>query len=285
MARQAIEAPTPRPPRFGLIASAPTIDNQDRWEQGFKFAPEACGASGRVSVGCRGNTDQLDSDAGPGTVEGDPFVVYSWDECSTFGFRARDYQGRARRQLEVTRSWEIANELWTGELRDGDGLANRVLTDTASDVLTSAPATPQLALACVDAGVSQGGKGRQGMVHMTPQMLTVLVTAYALHLEGTTWVTPNGHIVVPDAGYTGSGPTNGGVPNPATVSQWIYGTSMIFLRLGAIEILPNNFDQAVDRDTNLVTMYSQELVAYEWDECVHVAAETNLVPCLTGGIS
>lgn len=285
MAKQAIEAPAPRPPRFGLIASAPTIDNQDRWQEGFKFAPENCGSSGRVSVGCRGNTDTLDSDTGPTTVEGDPFVVYSWDECSTFGFLARDYQGRARRQLLATRSFQMADELWSGTLRDADTLANRVLTDPESDVLTNGAASEVSALACVDSAVLTASQGRQGMVHMTPQLLVHLKNMNVVQLEGTTWTTPNGNIIVPDAGYDGSGPVTGGVPTPAGDSQWIYGTGLIYLRMADIEILPGDFAQAVDRSTNLVTFYAQQLVAYEWDECVHFAAEVDVPLCLVGGVS
>lgn len=294
--REPIAAPPARPPRFGLFASASVSDGgAARWQQGFAFQPEACGASGRVAVECEGDTSALDIADRPGTVGGMPFAVYATDECSTFGFSARDWQGRARRQLAATESYEVAAELWTGSLgltiddRDGNPQPVRSLAKAGADTLTSAgsAADPIDALALIEQGLAQCNRGRQGMVHITPQMLTYLVTNDSVRLDGTTYITPNGHIVVPDAGYPGTGP-NG---EPASSTQWAYGTSMIAVLVGPVELIPGTLEdarsmaQALDRSVNTAVVYAQRLAAWLWDECCHVAAQVDLPMPLVGGAS
>lgn len=284
-----IDAPPARPPRYGLIASAEVVEDlTSRWEGGFTFAPEGCGNSGRASTPCAGTTDSLDSAAGnPPVVEGEPFVVWAKDECSTFGFNARDYAGRARRQLEATQSFQVAQELWEGTLASADGLPNRALVDSGSDTVTTAPTGLQTALACLEQGLAQCGQGRRGMIHLTPQLLTHLVGAQIGFREGNQVVTALGTLLVADAGYSGSGP--GGVP--ATTAQWMYATSLIQIRLSAIDLIPGNFTEAmdraraVDRRTNRVRLYAERLAAYAWDECCHLAAEVDIPACAIGGAS
>lgn len=287
MARNGISAPSPRPPKYGLVATAPTIDDQQEWHDGARFAPEGCNASGRVAVGCRGDTTELDSNANPAVIGFDPFVVYATDWCSSFGFQSRDYKGRAQRALLAAQSFQIADELWSGSLNDDatSPTDNRELVDPSSDVLTNGAVSPLDALACVEAGLASYGQGRQGMVHVTAQMLPYLVNNYVVRLDGTTYVTPNGHLLVPDAGYDGSGPLLNGAPQPALTSQWMFGTSMLYLRMSDIEV-PGDYTTNLDRSTNTVTFYAQRMVGVEWgDECAHVAAEINIAPCLTGGAS
>lgn len=291
MARQAVEAPTPRPPRFGLVAAASVIDDGRDWAQGFKFNPEGCGASGRIPVECVGNTDTMDEPSRRPLVEGDPFAIYSANDCeTTFGFAQADYEARARRALETTRSYEIANEVWRGDLTQGaGGLVNLPLTSTEGDVVTSAAADPVDALACLEQALAQAVKGRQGMVHVTPQLLTHLRNQYVVELVGNTYMTPNGHIVVPDAGYDGSGP--GATPTPAGATQWAYATSMIGLRLSTVDVIPGsladakNFAAATNRATNKVRVWATQLVAYVWDECALLQAEIDLPVCAIGGVS
>lgn len=291
MTRQAVEAPTPRPPRFGIVAAASTIEDGTDWAAGFKFNPEGCGAGGRVIVECAGNTGAMDEPSRRPLVEGDPFAIYAANECeTTMGFMQADYEARARRALETTRSYEIGNEIWRGDLTQGvGGLVNLPLTSLEGDVVTSAAADPIDALACLESGLASATKGRQGMVHVTPQLLTHLVGAYVVTLVGNTYMSPNGHIVVPDAGYDGSGP--GATPVPAGATQWAYATSMLALRLGPVDVIPGslaeakNFAAAVDRAVNKVRVWATQLVAYEWDECALMQAEVDLPVCSIGGVS
>lgn len=292
--RAPIQAPQARPPRYGLLAAAPTVDDADLrvLAGGWEYQPEACGLSGRDSITCAGSTDGAMDPSGqrPGIIEGDPIWLWAGDECSTFGFQARDWQGRARRQLAATESYELAAELWDGTVATADALANPFLASAGanSDTVTNGATAEVSALACIEAALAELLKGQQGMVHVTPQLLTHLRAADAIGREGTVWTTSMGHIVVADAGYSGAGP--GGVA--AGASQWAYGTSMVQVRLGPVEVIPGNLDDArnlaaaMDRQVNDVVVVAGRLAGYQWaNDCAHVAAEVDLPVCLIGGAS
>jgi len=299
--RAPIEAPQARPPRYGLLAAAPTVDDADLrvLAGGWKFQPEGCGLSGRDSVACAGNVGVMDVAAGPGQVDGEAIWIWAGDECSTFGFEARDWQGRARRQLAAVESFELAAELWDGDVSQGaddaegggDDLPNRwlAMAGAASDTVTTEPTAPTSALACVEQALGEAMRGQQGMVHVTPQVLVHLVADQLVTRQGNVWTTPMGHVVVADAGYSGSGP--GGAAADAT-GQWIYGTPMIQVRLGPIEMIPGSLEQAqnlaasMDRGVNTITVIAGRLAGFQWaSECAHIAAQVNVPVCAIGGAS
>jgi hypothetical protein len=280
-----------RPPRYGLLAAAAAVDDGERWEMGFTFTPEACGTSGRETFDrCQWTTNEMDPDRPPAAVTGDAFVVWAGERCSTIGYAARDWQARARRQLEATRSYEVANELWTGDLLAADpDMEGRALTDARADVLTNGATSIVAALSCLDAGLTVCGRGRQGMIHVTPQVHAHAVAAQWSMLSGTTWMSPNGHIVVADAGYTGEGPADNVNAAPGA-SQWAYATSLIAVRLGEVRVTPPAMDadglpQTMTPATNSLFVLAMQPAAYQWDECCHLAAQIDLATCLVGGAS
>lgn len=289
--RAVVQAPTPRPPAYGLIAAAPVIEDGDlRWAGGWEFQPEGCGLGGRDSIECEGNTGVMEPERGPANVEGDPVWIWAGDTCSTFGTADRDWQGRARRQLQLIESYELADELWDGTITQADSLANMWLAGPAveSDTVTTGPTDPVPALACIEAGLANAMKGAQGMVHVTVQVLTHLVAADAVQRSGNLWVTPNGHIVVADAGYSGAGP-GGSAPG---ASQWAYGTPIIGVRLAPVQIIPGDLDgarmlaAAMDRGVNDITVVAGRLAGFQWSsECAHIAAELDVAVCAIGGAS
>lgn len=297
MSRQAVDAPPARPPRYSLLIAAPSITDGARWQAGVTFAPEGCGDGGRVAIDCLGGTDPLDPADNPDWETSDAYGVWAADRCSTFGLRARDYAGRARRQLAATESFQIADEVWGGSLVGdpvllGSGIvnANRPLTSPDSDQITTSPQTVTDGIAMVVGALGACGQGRQGMVHMSSQMLQQAISAFAVYRDSGLWYTAMGHLVVADDGYSGAGP--GGAP-PVT-TQWIYGTSMMHVRLGEVQLVPtldeegpagNEIDwpAAVDPYTNLVTVIAQRLALVEWDRCCHVAAEIAVPVPATGG--
>lgn len=289
--RSRVTAPPARPPRYGLIAAAPAWEGDDdelRMPAGWKYQPEGCGLSGRVAVTCEGSTAAMDEFDRPAQVEGAPLWVFAGDECTTTP--ERDYLGRARRQLAATESFQLAEELWTGSasLAAVPDLPNRSLARVAgeSDTLTTVANSEANALACIEAGLASALFGAQGMVHVTPQVLVHLMAQQLVRREGTVWVTAMGHIVVADAGYDGSGP--GGVA--AGASQWVYGTPMIYVRLGPVTTIPESLDdaqgwaQAMTRATNDVVVVAGRLAGYRWaNHCAHVAAEIDVPTCAIGG--
>lgn len=285
-----IAAVPAQPPRYGLIAAAPVNPPgvaELRWQTGVKWEPEQCGESSRFAVGCLGESVELvPADQAP-FAGAEPFGIAASDECSPFGFGARDFGGRARRQLEATQSFEIANEFWTGSLSASAGLSNRSLVDSASDTLSNGPMAELAAFACLEQGLAVCGRGRRGMIHVTPEFLVNLVTNSTVRIEGGVFVSPLGNIVVADAGYDGSGP--GG--SAAGASQWAYATGMVAVLLSPPVLSPPNLStaqawaEATDRAVNTVTVWAQKVAAVLWDECCHLAVEVDLPACLMGGAS
>jgi len=283
--RQAVQAMQAKPPRYGIwqaLGGANLISIPgERWEDGFSFLPEQCGQSGRSPIDC-GLTDEFDTGDRPSSADGDPFVVFAGDECSTFGYQARDWVGRATRQLAATRSFQIAQEVWLGDVASGGG--NLPLTDPAGITVSSSPMSARKALACLERAIGECCQGCIGLIHMSPQVLTELAgLGNSIHLEGTSWVTPNGHVIIPDAGYDGSAP-EGIAADPD--SQWIYGTSMMGLRASEVVVNPPSVDAAMaqmDRTVNTARVFAAQVVAVQWDQCCLFAAEVAVPPCDVGG--
>lgn len=292
MSRQSIAPPPATPPRYGFIAAVPDAPglNPRDWMQGFQFNREECGDGNRVAINCAGGNPARTVDdevTGDDIIHGDPFLVWTERHCTTRGFAAADYRGRAERQLAATVSYELANEFWTGALRDStadpDVLDNAALTDIGSDTVTNGGVEPHLALALLVGALGQCSHGSRGMVHVTPQLLVELNRNGAVYRDGQTWLTPMGHIVVADDGYDGTGP--GGTPAGAT--QWAYATSMVTKRLGGVNVPGADEAGAVkpswtDRARNRVLVYADQPVAFQWDSCCHVAAEIALPVPLVG---
>lgn len=283
-----ILSPPARPPVQGLIATLP-VATDPTLRSGWAFQPEGCAGGGLVSIDCTGSVASRSTSFGPDQVDGDPVMVYAFDKCSSFGFAARDWQGRARRSLAATRSFQLAKELWSGAVASADSLDNRYLAGSGlwSDTVTSGPTDVVTALADVESALGTCGAGRQGLIHVTTQAIVKMAAANVITRSGSTWVSTNGHLVIADAGYDGSGP--GGVA--ASSSQWIYGTSMMRIREGPVEVRPESMDdarslaEALNHSTNTVIVWAQQAMALEWDWCCHIAAEISLPVALIGGAS
>lgn len=285
MGRQAVRAPIPQAPRYGLLIAAPTIDGEDErvLMGGWEFLRYKCTTGNRTAVRCRSNTtamaeEALDSD---GIQVGDPLLVFTNYECTTRGFAVADYEVRARNQLASIVSFEVANELWTGTTRDSVGdpdvIDNAALTDIGSDTVTNGPVSAHDALGLLTSALGTCLRGGRGMIHVTPHVLTAMIQENALYRDGNLWLSPMGHIVVADDGYDGSGP--GGVPAGAT--QWAYATSMISIRTGPV-IVPGDFESWVDRTVNRVVVYAEQAYGFQFDGCCMLAAEVALPAPLIG---
>lgn len=273
----------PRPATLSLVNASNTPDltgDDSRWPLGFKTAPEGCGDAW-VEDPC--NVGARTVEGRPAWVENQPMNVVAGDRCSSFGFAAEDYEGRARRLLARCQSKQIAAEFWTGTLATTAGWPNQFLTDLSSDVLTDGGATPVSALACLEQALAQCGCGDRGMIHATPQLVThwAALGNSVLRREGGMLLTIHDTIVVSDGGYDGSGP--GGTVAGAT--QWAYATGMVTVRLGPVSITPGSFEEALDRADNTVRFFAERPAAATFDGCCHAAAEVALGVCLFGGVS
>lgn len=288
---QTVATPPLVAPRISLLATAPIVTDDARWllPGGVKFKPQRYTAGARAKVVCgTGTGPALTTTALVDTdyVDAGSFVAWASEQMSTFGLALDERRRRVLDQLAAIESYEIANELWTGGVIDSGSPDQRILRSVAGDTLTTAAVAPDVALGIIEAGLASLGRGQRGMVHVTPQTLTALAAAQVVRREGNAYLSPNDHWVVADAGYPGSGPA--GHARAAT-SVWMYGTSMVRLRLGATFVIGADGDAidpgTFDPDTNTHELYAVRPALIEWDEQVHVAAETNLTVPLVAGAS
>ncbi len=277
-----VTAPLAVPPRVGLIASAPPADTLERWEGGFTFLPEGCGSGSGVVDPCVSSTKILSNADNAAVVEFEPFGVWAGFSCSSFGFEANDYQGRARRLMEACESKLIAREFWTGAQAKASGWPNRFLASEDSDVLSpdGTGFSALQALACLEAGLGECSCGARGMIHATRQTVLLWSQNQLLRREGGLTLTINDTIVVADAGYDGSSPL--GAP-PADGAIWAYATGMVQIRRGPVNVVPDSFSEALDRQLNTIDFRSERLAAVIWDGCCHLAVQLDIDLCGIGG--
>jgi hypothetical protein len=259
-----IPTPIPAPPNrqatTGLIALATPADVSGpdgdgiRWEGGFAFDPESCSAGQVLAIDCNDDSTEKTPSTHPPLVAYSPVALVVMDTCSTMD-AGRDGGGIARRHLLSRQSALLEAAFWTGVAVGDDttGQERPHLADGRATVLGTAQAAPH-GLAVMDQALTACLGGVPGMVHMSPYTLARMAGAQLLELEGGRWYTPNRHLVVAGAGYTGGGPrpaVGGALPAAPDlvasppVDQYIYGTAPVFYLLGAADTL-----FAVDRAHN-----------------------------------
>lgn len=259
---QAIEAPPAQPPVYSLLSACATVDDGVRWQRGVIWSPEQSGEGGAQAVDCVGDTALMEQGENPVRNVADPFAVYAEDHCSTFGFEARDYEGRARRQLAATQSFRAAREFQLGTIRTSAGLNNVALVDGTE--LGPGSQVIEDAIGILEQALAEEFTGARCMLHVTVQALDEMMRKNLIYQAGQKWLTAVGNIVVCDAGY---GPETS-PPNPET-AVFAYGTSMVQVRLGPVTIVPGTYAEALAqatlRSTNDIEMWAERLVLFQFD--------------------
>lgn len=286
---QLVATPPIVPPRISLLVTAPIVDDDVRWllGDGIVFKPQNYTAGYRDRIICQRIDPTFSTLVSTDFIDATPFVVLAGEKGGPFGAPLAERRQRLADQLAAVESYEIANELWAGGNIDSGTTTQRILTSVASDDLTTSAVAPDLALGLIEQGLAQLGKGQRGMIHMTPQVLTALVTNGSVRRDGNVYLSPMDHYIVADAGYPGTGPA--GHPNRTTAS-WIYGTSMIRIFLGTVILQGIDEDGTVDPgffdpSVNDIRALAVRPALIQWDEQVHVAAQTNLTLPLIAGAS
>lgn len=277
-----------RQPRLSLIAIVDAIEGPDisdgRWHRGFTWKPERVTGGGLLPSDCQGTNAARTPDESLDEPEGDPYVVWASQKDSTFGFADFDYLERATRLLRSVESFHLAAELWDGAVAASEGNANTWLSNAAADTLTAGPVSVTAALASIEEALAFYLHGSTGQVHVSPQLMAHLLNATVLIPDGQKYLTPMGHRLVVDAGYTGNGPNDDQDADAA--SQWMYGTDPIDLLLGEVNApSPARMTAEMDRSVNDIIVYADRMVGWRWDGQAHVAAEVNVGVSAIGGVS
>lgn len=206
MARKApVRARPLLPPRVGLIPTADVLQEAtDRWEAGFGWQPEGCGSSGRFDpCGPGGVLFEADPVA---SLEYVPFGVVAGEVCSTFGWEEREWQARAQRLLDACESQQVEAELWRGDIARAGGYPNAFLASADAEVIGNTQHDPMDALALLEGGIAGCVCNGNGWIHASRTVTSIWSRTGALRREGKLLLTALDTVVVPGAGYDGSGP-------------------------------------------------------------------------------
>lgn len=116
----------------------------------------------------------------------EPVTVWAFDSCDLTAQSRAEVEQRAAQALRMRESVMVARQF-----------ADRLLTDAA---------TPQVVDDAVTALAHLEGEFAEanvvGLVHLSPEWLPTLVSAHLVTRSGTKWLTPAGHSLVLDGGYS-----------------------------------------------------------------------------------
>lgn len=271
MSLETIPAPPSAAREVNLLTTARLVTDGLRWENGIQFRPEPCGPGQSLDPFCvEPSGEGKDAGEAAGVVQWMPYGLSLPDECpyavneSVFD----DLTARARRALLSQTSEMVERILWTNVVdgtafgAGGAGHPNVGLVDAP---VTGTPAPPVNALAQMDELLAQAIGGKQGMIHVPAKLMYQLAFYGLIRREGNTWRTVTGHLVAPGTGYLGTDPDGNNDGN-----VWIYGTSMVEIRLSEVVVLPGKMAEAIDRGTNQLVVRAERLALAYWDRCAHI---------------
>lgn len=272
--RVPVDGPQAQPGRRGLLQAAVPANLPPGWENGFSFDADSCDAVGPQPIECGPLTPAKDVVPNAGIVDYNPFLTFGVDVCSTMD-NGRDREGRARRNLLSTESWQLESEFFDGVATKAHDVANGspgnialnpYLTDGETATAIGGGTLPAtLALARLERVLIDCLHGQRGMIHATPDVVTMWQAGGALRVEGNTLLTVLDTIVVPGAGYSGDDPDGTDVGPDVS---WAYGTGIVYLQQGQIIDAFGDMPQArVDRNVNTTTWRFERINALLFATC------------------
>lgn len=276
-----INGPRPRPPRFGLLPSAVGFSGDDPG-----LAPEESNDS-RVFNGVAvwpypsdlpEAFDQCATDGSPAEIKTagelpDPvefpgYTIYEPISCTARSMHDQAaYQDRAMAALEAGQGWRIEYEFWTGAKFP----SSPHLADAHADVLfAGAPTSPYNGLAELEKAIA--ASGRLGWIHATWDVVSAWSANYQVFQDGPILRTILGSVIVPGAGYDGSGPP--GEAAPDDTQAWAYATGPVEVRLSNAILVPGTLREAIvfsGPSANTITYRAEKYVVAAWDDTLHAA--------------
>jgi hypothetical protein len=277
-----VSAPAIVPSAFGLLAvvKPENAPGEDQWVRGFAQEWE-------TTVQELKNWDDTDNTNGSVVTGGvinyyddiKPFFIELTETRSGLSFNAIDRIARLSRQIEGMSQKSIETELWDGAVRKGESHDNKALSDAGTTLVNSGNTLGAvLALAELERSMAAASNaGETGVIHMTSDVASLLNTRLDKSEDGTL-ITRIGTPVVVGAGYSGNGPTGVTGAAASATNKWIYGTGIVKVYLGDVDVVNDNLAQAYDVSGNANDMRIKAIrpAAVYFDTSIHLAVRVDL---------
>lgn len=202
--------------------------------------------------------EPLDFDRGFGdSIEAQQtFMLWDAIRCSDLSVDASVLRGRVEMKLTVLASAGVASELMTGAASAGHAFVSDALS------LGNTAETLRVGFAKLEAHLASKLHGAVGMIHVPPGVLTLaLADSLVMGVNGL-FRTATGHIVVGDAGYTGTATPDGATA--ANSSQaWLYASGIVRHAITDIQGLREAEENLIERNTESFYGHRYGIVAYD----------------------
>jgi hypothetical protein len=217
---------------------------------------------------CSGGTFRVKaSDSNQPSSRFDSFVVYKTVTCSTIGLRdPQELADRAAAVLDATLSAAVERALAEGV----DQSSNPFFGDATVDDLTGGTGvSTRVALAMLEEAI--GDTCRQGMIHLTPAVLSASTTEPVDMSPAADFgplLTINGTPVVSGMGYQNIDTPY--LDTPGATEDWAFATGPPRVYLGPVVL--TSVRDSVETATNVLTFRAERYVLAIWDGTLQAAA-------------
>lgn len=277
-----LQAPLPSPRQFDLLAAARINEGlNNRWLGGGWIGGDAPGPA-YTHDPCSSGTNRVKAGAGdiPTQMSG-RFSVYLSGFCTaaSIGPNPTYWTDRLKLVFQVYEGAAVERVLATG---DGHTTLGAYLGDPNMEVLGGGAVSALRALELLETEIARNGTG---MIHAAPATVTAWdsanVTENVRNIKRTKLGTP----IAVGAGYIGVYPN--GQAAPASDQEWAFASGPIeIVRDPDIEVVPDNYAEAIDRSMNDVLFIAERPYLINWiarqdaadDDHVQAGVLIDLVP-------
>lgn len=234
---------------------------------GLQYQTAVCDLPDCYEVECQADHNSKTFDAGPDTITGDPFVVYSEVSCSPVGMTDEQLRRYLFDRLSAGEQATVEQTFSRQLCGQAPGLSGNASAVT----VTTAASDPVLALALLEQGLA-GSYGLPGTIHAPIVMSAYFAYHHLVDKVGAVWYTHAGNKVV-FGNYAGRTPLDAA---PAAGETWMYATGQVAVwRTSDAELFATDRAMTLNRTTNLVTAVMEREYVVTFD-CGIYAAQTDI---------
>lgn len=284
---------TPLPYRLRDAASGPDqfVGHQ---KLGYMYQPDDCNLPNEYRTACEAEAGpEKEPTGGANWRGGDPFVLYTWLDCTLVG---QDYE-QLRQRTENAHANNVQTMVeeifWTGGTQANVAYPHLAANAEVTDVVGGSTVTLQTSATTITGtfdiveaiGLLEGAMaecyGGTPFIHMPRTALAHMAANHLVVQKNNRLLTPGGSVIVAAPGYPGTSPAGA---EPATGRTWIYATGSVKWMQSDVKFTARDVRQALGRSTNTPVLVAEQWFGLAWD-CCHFAIDVSLGGVVTGAVN